>query len=98
MHVYVQCLTCAQVFSGPLRNRATALESHQVEDERCQVNPQRELLREGIGPSQWARIDQVSKNVASPGNGPAKPKTNVEKWMAIWAVLFPKEPKPKTPC
>lgn len=98
VHLNVQCVTCAQIFSGKPAGRATALEEHQVAPKRCQLNPLRDLLREGISFSKWAEIEGVIKNMKAQGSRTVKPRTNVDKWMAIWAVLFPKETEPSTPC
>lgn len=99
VHLHVQCFKCAQVFSGKPVDRVADLEAHHIAPEQCQLNPQREALREGISSAQWVRIADVIKNVnSSQGSRPAKPKTNVDKWMEIWDVLFLNEARPETPC
>lgn len=99
VHLHVQCFKCAQIFSGKPEHRAADLEAHQIAPEQCQLNSERVALREGISSAQWVRITSVIKNVNnSQRSRPAKPKTNVDKWMEIWDVLFSKETRPETPC
>lgn len=97
MHLNRQCSRCAKIFSG--KDRATDLVAHQrlPDDEGCRLNTQSQALREGIDPAQWDKIVRRSGN-NSQGGHPAKARTNVEKWMEIWDVLFPDEQRPETPC
>jgi hypothetical protein len=101
VHLSRQCLRCAQVFSGKLKDRVADLAAHQraPNDERCQLNTKSEALKEGIDPVQWDKIVRLIRSGSnSQGGHSAKAKTNLDKWMEIWDVLFSDEARPETPC
>jgi hypothetical protein len=96
VHTHVQCTRCGAVFDGSEDAlRAKRLEEHQRLPVPCQLNT--EIIKEGISDRQWADLHkQASKK--GKGNSCPLPKTSVEKWNEIWAVLFPGFPLPLNPC
>lgn len=45
--------------------------------------------RDGIDPQQWAQVQTIMR---------IRSKTDVEKWMGIWKIIFPHLPSPGNPC
>lgn len=89
VHTFVQCERCPQTFEGTRAQRIDALDLH-----RCQAYEEiASRTEEGIRTKVWNQIEEM-KNLPKDD----RPKTPVEKWNLIWAVLFPGTPKPNNPC
>ncbi|KAE8451706.1 hypothetical protein EG329_003163 [Mollisiaceae sp. DMI_Dod_QoI] len=85
-------------------NRSSAvseLVEHMQQEIRCVRRPS--SLKEGINDVEWSRLSEEKKKnrkgkskdrVTSPEQTPS----SFEQWNEIWAVLFPDEPHPPTPC
>ena len=80
-------------------DRATAvleLERHRQLDERCPRNSLE--MKEGMSEGQWANLSEKRSNKKGKSSTAEEPKSEVERWMDMWRVLFPNLAPPATPC
>lgn len=93
VHKPVQCERCYEVFSGS--SHASCIENlrkHRRQENGCSLGDS--SLRAEIDDAQWAALSAMNK-------GSSKPKVTdrdrVTRWFEIWMILFPGQPKPKSP-
>jgi hypothetical protein len=69
------------------------LEEHQQADKTC-CKKSSDLLEgvDGINNVQWKNIELVLKSKKG------QKISETDKWFAIWRILFPGVPDPKSPC
>jgi len=87
------------IFKAKGKDRAAdvlELERHRQLDERCPRNSPE--MKEGISEVQWANMDEKRLNKKGKSSNLEEPKSDVERWMDIWRVLFPELTPPTTPC
>jgi hypothetical protein len=72
------------------------LEEHRQLDEPCLKRPP--SMREGISDAQWSSLSEGKQSRKGKAIATETTKSNLEKWMDIWAILFPDQDPPKTPC
>jgi len=98
-HYPVQCNRCCLIFKVIKEDRATAiteLKKHQRRDEVCQKSPESEI--EGLSDDHWLKLDQTRQGKKGKLSSAELPKSEVDKWMDIWKILFPEISPPATPC
>jgi len=87
------------IFKVKANDRAAAvleLERHRQLNEGCPRNSPD--MKEGMSEAQWANMSEKRSNKKGKSSIAEEPKSEVEKWMEMWRVLFPNLAPPATPC
>lgn len=102
-HRPVQCEHCYHIFPFKSEDRSYAvseLEKHIQQDDRCPRGSA--SLEEGINDAEWSRLSEEKKKnrkgKSKRNTTPEQTQSPSKQWYEIWTVLFPKIPRPSTPC
>jgi hypothetical protein len=98
-HLLAQCSRCWKIFDSQ-----NEFDSHREgQGPECPDLSSMFWKREGVDPEKWGMIDEAFRTPKLKKQGNITRKSDFEKWMDVWNILFPKEvypslPRPTHPC